>query len=455
MSPGCRTNAGICALLSFAAVFCHQRQFTFDTPVSRLDALRAVAQNGNVVIDRWHTNTLDKALVGGHYYSDKAPGVVAVGLVPFVVTLALCIEPDSPGAWLATSWVTAGFTNGLPSVVGLAVLFAWLRRHVPARIALLSILAIGVGGMPLPYATALWSHSLVVGLVCVAVWALDMFGSQPVARWRFVGAGAALGLALASEYTAGLVILGLGGYAAFRQRRGLWILAAAATPPLLLVPAYNSAVTGNPLVLPYTHQASFPQMMEGVYAIRWPNLEIAGRLLFSPERGLFFWSPFLLLAVAGHWRLAQTQPRWLWLTYALPLANIVVVSGRVWDWQAGFCFGPRYLAPILPLLALPCALGLLRLPRLGVILVAVSIGLASTATLTNAVFPKYVGNPLLEVTLPLLCKADFNPNLGTLLGLSPWASVALFYVILIVGITWLWHQARRLDCGAKEEPHAA
>jgi hypothetical protein len=209
-------------------------------------------------------------------------------------------------------------------------------------------------------------------------------------------------------------------------------------PPLLLIPAYNWVCFGNPFTLAYSYQASFAEMREGLYAIKWPDPETAFNLLFSPTRGLFFWTPFLLMAGIGYKQLFRKSPRLFWLTYAVPLLQTVVISGRTWDWQAGPTLGPRLLAPMLPLLALPCAFGVQKCPKLGIGLAAYSIAITTLATLTDACPSGSIYNPLLQLHIPLFLKGEFSPNLGMALGLPPYASVALFYVILIGGIWWLW-----------------
>jgi hypothetical protein len=195
--------------------------------------------------------------------------------------------------------------------------------------------------------------------------------------------------------------------------------------------------------LPYSHQASFPAMSEGLYAIKWPDPETAYNLLVGPTRGLFFWTPFLVIAGFGYWRLIERSPGWFWFTYGLPLLQVIVISGRVWDWQAGFTLGPRYLAPILPLLALPCALGVARFPRMGAVLALVSVLLTTLATLTDVTPAYHIYNPLTELHVPLFLKGEFSPNLGMVLGLPPYLSVGFYYLIVAGGTGWLWWRLGR------------
>src|SRR5256885_16755078 len=51
---------------------------------SRYDLLRAIVERHTLQIDGYHENTQDKAHFNGHYYSDKAPGLVFLA-VPFAL----------------------------------------------------------------------------------------------------------------------------------------------------------------------------------------------------------------------------------------------------------------------------------------------------------------------------------------------------------------------------------
>ena len=51
---------------------------------SRFDLLRAIVERHTLRIDAYHENTQDKAHFKGHYYSDKAPGLVFLA-VPFAL----------------------------------------------------------------------------------------------------------------------------------------------------------------------------------------------------------------------------------------------------------------------------------------------------------------------------------------------------------------------------------
>jgi hypothetical protein len=478
--------------------YAHQKQFDVPTPVSRLDLLQAFVNEGRVCIDTYHQNTSDKAVFEGHYYSDKAPGTAVVALPAFAVAAGVLkldgVPLDSKAGWLVSSWVACAGSIAIVTALGGVALFAWLERQVPAKWALITTVALFLGAAPLPYATMMFSHAMVVGCLSMAIWVIDRnaacgvrgaewsraerSGAQgemgsgvaggPLSvgrcqssagrgrqtrhwswarvrgwlaanRWDLV-AGFVCGWALASEYSAGLVVVGLLVWLVLSSWRRAIPFCLAALPPLLLIPAYSWACFGDPFTLPYSHQASFPAMQEGLYAIKWPDLPTACALLFSPARGLFFWTPFLVMAGFGYWSLFERAPRMFWLTYLVPLLHLIVISGRTWDWPAGPTLGPRLLAPMLPLLALPCALGVQRFPKIGLVLAVFSIAMTTLATLTDACPSSSIYNPLTELHIPLFLKGQFSPNLGMVLGLPPYTSVALYYVILVGGFWWLWRK---------------
>src|SRR5579859_3657202 len=85
---------------------------------SRFDLLRAIIERHTLQIDAYHENTEDKAHFKGHYYSDKAPGLVFLA-VPFAVVTrqemrAVGVDPESPRGEIALSYVASAFSVALP-----------------------------------------------------------------------------------------------------------------------------------------------------------------------------------------------------------------------------------------------------------------------------------------------------------------------------------------------------
>jgi hypothetical protein len=442
-----KKGGGCVALFLFfwlCLVYVHQNGFNSPTPVSRLDLLHALANEGRVRLDTYAGNTSDVSLWKGSYYSDKAPGTVVLAAPAFFAARWLLafvgIQLDSSRGWLVSSWIACAGSLALAASAGGVACYAWLCRYVTHRIALVTALAIFLGGMPLPYSTMLFSHALVAGFLSIAIWAID---AAPGGRslGRDILGGCCAGWALACEYTAGLIVGVLIAWIFSLSKRRAIFFCAAMIVPLLSIPLYSWACFGTPLILPYSLQASFPEMRQGLYAIKWPDAANAVRLLFLPCRGLFFWSPFLLLWLWGAKKVFRLSGVLFLVTCLAPAIQIVVISGRVWDWQAGPTVGPRYLTPILPFVALPCALAMMQKPVLGRVLAVCSIALMVLATITNATPHGGIMNPLMDVHLPALAQGKFCHNLGLAAGLSPWPSIILYVGLISIGGVLLYSRA--------------
>jgi len=144
--------------------YAHQNHFDSATPVSRLDLLLAVFNDGRFDIDNYHENTGDKAFFNGHYYSDKAAGTTAlvapVSGSALVLLRFLNVPPVSHSGLLALSWISCALVIAPLTAAGGVALYHWLVRFVRAKTALVTVLAIYIGGAPFPYSTMLFSHAI-------------------------------------------------------------------------------------------------------------------------------------------------------------------------------------------------------------------------------------------------------------------------------------------------------
>jgi hypothetical protein len=77
-------------------------------------------------------------------------------------------------------------------------------------------------------------------------------------------------------------------------------------------------------------------------------------LLFAPNRGLFVFTPILILAVFGFWFIKDNnKPVYRFLEGSvIAMALTVLVYASFDDWQGGDMYGPRYLTSILPYLVI-------------------------------------------------------------------------------------------------------
>lgn len=398
---------------------------------SRLAELHAVVLKHSLRIDDYEVMTGDKAVVDGHFYSEKAPAIAAIALPAFALTAwtqsLIGIDPDSESARRVSDWTTTAGSIGVLVALGGVAFFALLRRRVGDRIALVSTLALFLGSLIFPYATALFAHAGTVALLTVALWAV--LDNGPNAQRRVYAGGICAGLAFASEYPAIIPVFVLFCYLAYADRDRARRFAIALIPGVSLILFKNFLATGSPFELLYGFNPKFPhESAARGFGHTLPHLNVASQLLWSEYRGLFFWNPILLMAVPGAIALVRAnRAEAVMILTAIALCFLEVTSFR--NWHGGNAFGPRYLSSALPFLGFAAAYGIRRWPKTGAVLAIVSVALMLMVTAVTIDPAQDVTTPLQDVYWVRLEQGRYAPNLGTLAGLSPLASLALLATV--------------------------
>src|SRR6266542_2241810 len=187
-------------------------------PDSRLALTYSLVERRSLAIDAYAETTLDRAYVGGHYYTDKAPGVSFVVaplyalfrtvLPPALLDLGTAEAPDR----FVVRYLLTFFGIGVSSALFNAALFGWLgriERSVGPRLAV--TLGYALGSPVYPFSVSAFGH--VPAAICLGTaFMLAAVAPQRLAARRLAGAGALLGLAIGFEYptaVVGLVVAAL------------------------------------------------------------------------------------------------------------------------------------------------------------------------------------------------------------------------------------------------------
>lgn len=409
----------------------------------RIAELHALVIQHTLRIDAYHELTGDKALVDGHYYSEKAPAMVAFALPSFALTVwvqrLMGIDPDAPPAWRWSAWIATAASAGLIAALGGVAFFALLNQRFDPLTAVLGTFALFLGSMTWPYATALFAHAGTIGLLCIALWGAL---AVPPPKGDYI-AGLAAGLAVASEYPGAIPCAAIGLYLASRSWSRMWRFGLATIPAALLIFINNYATTGSPLSVSYGANPNFPEISSGnAMGFQLPDLTVMLGLVWGEYRGLFFWCPALLLSIAGVVELAR-KDRAVGVMIAAVTVLILVQVGSFYSAFGGNAVGPRYLSPALPFIGLAAAYGIKRWPEPGLVLAVISVVLTLGVTAIAIDPPGDVMQPLQEFYLVRLEQGRFADNLGTLLGLPLWPSLAA-PLILPVAAAWVWLKESRV-----------
>jgi hypothetical protein len=455
---------------------------------SRFDLVLAIVDDHSVQIDRYVANTGDYAYVDGHYYSDKAPGTALLGVPVYAAFRAL-----APSALLARLTTAAGDGSALATTLradgtGLAVdkLYFFVALTATTFVtmalpsALLGVLLFQVGGQlglarrpalaaaalfglatsAFPYANLFVGHQLSATLLFAAFALLLARRRGSLGRRCLPLAGFLIGYAAITEYPTVLIggLLGLYALATGARRPAdlagdLALLAVGALPPLGALAIHDYAAFGTPLPVGYLHSALWTDVhQQGFVSLTGPRLDALLGVTFGLHRGLFFLSPFLLLALPGYAALWRAPERRLELAVlALAPAAFLLFNGSSAMWSGGFGVGPRYLVPCLPFLALAAGFGLAeawaRRPLRPIVVLAAAWSAVAVwaETIAGQSFPDYTPNPLFDLSLPRLASGDLARNLGMFLGLSGWTSLLplLAFGLLAVALIGIGLPTRR------------
>lgn len=443
---------------------------------SRFNLTRALVEQGTVRIDAYVANTGDYALIEGRAYTDKAPGLSLMAVPVHAVTEAA--TPYGPGAIAArlgesesfsttlnpegegitqdraeealALYIATFFTVVVPAAVMLVLLAAIVLKVTGCRTAsILSALIVGLATPVFTYSQAFYGH--VPAAVCLtgAIALLVLGDTTTISTRRVVAIGALLGWAVVIELPVALAAAPVAIWTlVLVGRRAILPGVAGALPALAVLAAYDLVAFGTVTPVGYQHSALWQEQHSvGFMSLTYPHWEAMSGVLWSEYRGLFFYAPVLLLVFPGvalMFRSARWRPLGITVTASFGLFFLFVASSTMW-W-GGFGVGPRYLIPVVPLLAIPLGMTIawlnqqaLRM-RLAGLCGTAMLALVSGALVWSTTFagqsypPDTIQQPVRDYVVPLVRDGDVARNIGMVAGLTGIVSIIPLLAFVCGGV---------------------
>jgi hypothetical protein len=222
-----------------------------------------------------------------------------------------------------------------------------------AGVSLITVLLYTFGSMGLRYAMLSFDVPLANGMLLGSAWCLVRANaSNTTARW--VGAGVFLGMALVTRIATAVFLLPMLLYVLLRlhDRRsdligGLGRFVLGFTPFVLAVLALNAIRFGSPFETGYTSEAA-------AFGFDAPLLKTIPALLISPGRGIFFYSPYVILSAVGIRSFVRKRPAEALLVLGIALLNFVLFAANR-NWATANAWGARYQLLTVLMLSVPFA----------------------------------------------------------------------------------------------------
>jgi hypothetical protein len=487
-----RAHPGAAAILLLGltwALFMHSMGWTQSAFYAQV---RAVA-SGTTKIDRWHWETGDKAWVDGHFYSVKAPGLVATTLPAYLGLDAIGAKDlarDAAATAHRSSWdswrshhgppfrsygfsrqrarrVEARVADSAPigwaltlvgavlPAVGLLFGVRWVAERIEPGYGTAAAITLGIGTVVMTFAAEYFAHvaSAALGFAAFAVLFRERLG--PPRLLLVAAAGLLAGLAVCFEYPLGLLAIVLFGYALARGprlRRGAIYAAAAAAgaaPALLynlwsLGSVFEFAYSDAVAVLGRSGHAVLGLNSDGFFGITAPRPGAAVDLLLS-GRGLLTLTPVLVMGLVGAALMRRRGQRAeAWVIFAVA-AVFFLYNSAYWQPLGGDTPGPRFLIPVLPFLAVGLAPAFRRFRALTVGLAIASGVMMVAGALT---YPLVTGDGI-AIWAQRLVWADLEHTVLTPMGVtSPWLAAVPLLVALAGAVAFAIRATPRAPLGS-------
>ena len=400
---------------------------------SRLDTTRSIVEDGDIEISEYANNTIDKVEVFGRAYSDKAPGS-SLAAVPIYYIFDTFLDLENDHGKVASydkstpsvDHPSEAYVKTDPSRSVMALRFSviFLLSSVPAGITVLmvnrllkekgysrrpknlAVIGMALGTPILYYSSTFLGNTLAMFFGFLSFYIIQTKKTSPA---NVTAAGASLGAASIVEYYY-LAVAPFLAYCLIVQQEShgsldLKLLNKAKRPAAdylkgflpvyLVIPVHNWLTTGSfiappKLLTPSLYQGFVPeslklrssgQTMIGPFILSNETPEMVFRLLFGPGRGLFVFSPFLLLGALGLYYSRKSRKHLSRAIFGI-FVSCVLFNSMYPNWFGGGYFGPRYLVIMMPFLSIPAANIFERaeereaLQAVAVAVLAVSVGIS-------------------------------------------------------------------------------
>jgi len=285
--------------------------------------------------------------VNGHLLS-IFPIVTPIVITPFVYVCSVGMSPDQVSLFVGqiARTASAGIT-----ALAVCVFYLIVKRFVSKKISIFSALLFAFATSTWSISSqALWQQGMVELLLLLMIYIIIKNEEAGSPRY-FICLGVLSGLFVFCRPPDAILLLPILGYILLRNFKYTLPYAAAAIVSGLPFLIYNLYFFGN---------------LFGGYVQNLQKFDVSGSVFFnflgllvSPNKGLFIFSPILILGIFGFFYLNtihNSNIKLLFQWFAPTLILQIIIYAFFSDWGGGYSYGPRFLTSLMPLLCIYLAL---------------------------------------------------------------------------------------------------
>ena len=400
---------------------------------SMLAGTMSLIDSGTFAINNFVSETCrqtgcDHVFYNGNYYSGFAPGLSIIAL-PVYALFYFPINLLLPETFLGNPnfELKLIFLNILSTIFISSLLSAFISLlifrigkyfNISEKNRLITAFVLPFSTLFLLYSTGYYARIIAAFFSILSFYYLIKLKNTEVRNETLFLSGLSASIAVSMDYLSILLVIVLFFYAlSFVRSKKIFYFIFGAAIPLILILIYHYTLFDNPFLTPEhlrANKGNYEALMTGFGGFLYPTLEKLWLYSFSPERGMFFYSPVLILSLYGvYLGIKKKYKAEMLACFSAFFLTYIIYSSNVWPWWWDGSFGPRYLLVTIPYLVIPL---LFVFENVNKVLLAGLAGLSSFINFLGAMFdrtalwtyPFDVFNPLVNVYIPLFLSRGFS-----------------------------------------------
>jgi hypothetical protein len=276
-----------------------------------------------------------------HYYSTLPPGQSFIAIPFFLVGKGIWMVLSYFGinlSYISVTYIPMAMISSISAALTTALFHKLLTDlNVESNSSIMTSIILAFGTTSWIYAKTFFAQSLSMFLNFFGIY-LVLLAAKSEKPNKFFLAGIIIGMAITVRVSNILLVIPIFIYLILRSALSLLLL-------------YNFLCFDNPFITGYYYDLLYDYTSVASTFSTNPLIGLFG-LLFSPGRGLFIYSPVLVLSIPGFYYFFKSNKEEAILCILSFLVILLFYSTYTW-WHGGLAYGPRFLTDVIPVFVLP------------------------------------------------------------------------------------------------------